>query len=755
MPKIPPNARTTSLTQTVAQARQSGFLGRLGQAVRYAIAGVTPEVWFSPDQPMIPVAPQAAGRQFDYPVGANLFYTPRGSELTSFEQLRMLADNCDLVRMAIETRKDQLSGLSWMVGNVDPDKDAPDDPQTKSVVDILRRPDGLHSWQEWLRMLVEELLVIDAPTIYPRKRKNGEHYAFELLDGALIKPLVDAQGRSPLPPSPAYQQVIKGLPAVDYTRDELLYVPRNPRVHKFYGFSPVEQIILTVNIALRRSVSQLQYFTDGTVPAAFASVPAGWTPQQIEQFQEYWDTLIEGNQARSRQVRWGPDGSKLTMLREAPLQDSFDEWLARIVCFCFSLPPTAFVKQMNRATAQQQQESGLQEGLGPFKGWVKSVMDHLIQDRLGNPQLEFRWQDQAPVDPQIQATVLTSYQKQGNYSVNDVRAKLGEDPINEDWANAYVIITASGATPLEDLIQQSKLKTEQAANPPEPVPGAPGAAGKPAADGTAKPKPPAGDTEKLAKSIDEPLDAHGEAIKAAMLTALSVVRDDAVARLTKAEKAADGSKKPDKATEIAAAVDYSGLTLAFDDTQNALQAVAADGSRTEVAKLVAEMPDIATELESRGIDFMNHEDPNAIKWASTRAADLISSDGDGGMLVDATRNMIRATITQALENGQTLGELAEKLADSYAFSEARSELIARTEVRNAREQGAYFGAKGVGMEQKKWLLSNDEGICPVCEANAAQGYIPITKRFSSGDQAPLAHPRCRCVAAYRRKPKED
>ncbi|MDE2468925.1 MAG: phage portal protein, partial [Bradyrhizobium sp.] len=253
-------------------------------------------------------------------------------------------------------------------------------------------------------------------------------------------------------------------------------------------------IILTVNIALRRSVSQLQYFTEGTVPAAFANVPAGWSPQQIAQFQEYWDTLIEGNQARKRQVIFGPDGSKMTMMREAPLQDVFDEWLARIVCFCFSLPPTAFVKQINRATAQQQQESGLQEGLGPFKGWVKEVIDGLIQNQLGQPQLEFRWQDQAPVDPQIQATVLTSYQKQGNYSVNDVREKLGEDPIAEDWANAYVIITASGATPLEDLIEQSAVKTEQAKNPPEPPPMngvQPGKPGVPAPAGTATPgKPP-------------------------------------------------------------------------------------------------------------------------------------------------------------------------------------------------------------------------------------------------------------------------
>lgn len=422
-----------------------GFRARLSDAVRYAIAGVTPDTWMSPDQPMQPTEPQAAGRQFDYPVGANLFYTPRGEELTSFEQLRMLADNCDLVRLAIETRKDQIAGLTWTISNANPKKQVPNDPATREVERILAKPDGIHTWQAWLRMLVEELLVIDAPAIYPRKRRDGSHFAFELIDGSTIKPLIDSQGRAPLPPNPAYQQVLKGLPAVNYSRDELLYLPRNPRVHKFYGFSPVEQIILTVNVALRRQVSQLQYFTEGTVPAAFATLPEGWTPQQIAQFQEYWDNVVEGNEARARQVRFAPEGSKITLLRDAPLQDVFDEWLARIVCFCFSLPPTPFVKQANRATSEVQQATALTEGLGPLKVWVKELVDNLIQRHLGCTHLCFNWKQSTAVDPQIQSTILTGFQRTAVYSVNEVRTKLGEKPLPQDWANKRVVITPTSA----------------------------------------------------------------------------------------------------------------------------------------------------------------------------------------------------------------------------------------------------------------------------------------------------------------------
>lgn len=765
MPKIPANARTQDMSATVAQARRSGFLTRVGQAVRYAIAGIGPDTWMSPDQPVQPLAPEAQGRQFDYRVGANIFYTPRGTELTSFEQLRALADNCDILRAAIETRKDQLAALGWMIGNVDSDDDDQDDPATKQVTAVLKKPDGIHTWQSWIRMLVEELLVIDAPTIYPRKTRGGGLFAFELIDGSTIKPLIDAQGRSPLPPSPAYQQVLKGLPAVDYSRDELIYTPRNPRVHKFYGYSPVEQVILTVNIALRRSVSQLQYFTDGTIPAAFATLPPTWTPQQIAEFQEYWDTVMEGQQARNRQVRFGPGDSKITLLREAPLQDLFDEWIARIICFVFSIPPTPFIKQMNRSTSETQQETASSEGLSPLKTWVKELMDHLIQVHLNQPQLEFRWIDQAPLDPAIQATILTAYQKQGVYSINDMREKLGEDPLTEDWANTYLIITATGATPVADMLEQSAIQTENAKNPPPPQMVGPDGKPVPPAKGAAKPK--AGAVKKAAHTDeplndDEPLDKRGQKIKSAIETALGLVRDSAIAALKPAEKAAsDDRENSDSgyteayAAEYVSGIDLSALTLAFDDVKNSLEVVAADGARHQIMQIVADEPAIAADLKARGIDFMDHEDPKAIEWADSRAAALIGTDAEGGLLSDATRNMIRATVTQGLESHQTLAELADALKTAYAFSEQRAELIARTEVRNAREQGAYHGAVGVGMHQKKWLLSNDEGVCPVCEANAAQGYIPIKKRFSSGDQAPLAHPRCRCVAAYRRKPKEE
>ena len=66
--------------------------------------------------------------------------------------------------------------------------------------------------------------------------------------------LLDETGRRPVPPAPSYEQVIHGRPWRLLSDAELIYLPRNRRPHKAYGLSPVEQIVLTVNIGLRRQV---------------------------------------------------------------------------------------------------------------------------------------------------------------------------------------------------------------------------------------------------------------------------------------------------------------------------------------------------------------------------------------------------------------------------------------------------------------------------------------------------------------------
>ena len=192
--------------------------------------------------------------------------------------------------------------------------------------------------------------------------------------------------------------------------------------------SPVEQIALTVNIALRRDASTLDYYRAGSSPDAFATLPKEWTADQIRSFQDYFDALMSGNLARRRQTKFMPADFKLIEARQPPLKDQYDEWLARIICYAFSVPVSPFVSQVNRATSETLRQQATQEGLVPLKAWVKNALDHVIQDCMNEPGLEFVWVGDDAIDPLEQAQTLQILVGAGIKTREEARADLGLGP---------------------------------------------------------------------------------------------------------------------------------------------------------------------------------------------------------------------------------------------------------------------------------------------------------------------------------------
>ena len=403
---------------------------RKSQRLQKNLKSVSNDAWFGPSQPINPVAQvNAFGRQFAFQVGSNLNYTPRATEPIKAADLRLLSENLDILRAVIETRKDQICVLDFDIIKKDGSKG---DARCDALKEFFTYPDKENDWATWLRILIDDLLVIDAPTLYVNKTIGGEVYALEIIDGASVKVLIDEKGRSPVPPDASYQTVFYGVPAVDYTKEELIYRPRNKRSYKLYGFSPVEQILMTVNIALKRQLSQLQYYTEGNIPSAIMSTPETWTLENIKLFQEYWDSILEGNTAKRRHAIFTPHGVTINPTKENPITDQFDEWLARIVCYVFSVSPQAFAKQSNRATAEVNKQTADEEGIIPLKIYVKSLIDYIINNHFGYKDIEFSFVTEQNVDPEIQAKIDDLNIRNMTATINEVRESRGLDPLSDE-----------------------------------------------------------------------------------------------------------------------------------------------------------------------------------------------------------------------------------------------------------------------------------------------------------------------------------
>ena len=415
--------------------------GAVSGAVGGLIKGVS-EAWFGPLQPIQPMAPpEVKGRAFDYPFGMNLSFVPRGEAGqggVTFQTLRDLSDptrgGFDLLRLVIETRKDQMSAQPW---KIQPRKDKESNATLKRAAELTDRwgdsPDGEHDWLAWQRLLVEDLLVIDAPTVYLAPFKNGEKRP-EVVDGATIKRLVREDGRTPVAPDPAYQQRLKGMAAVDYSTDELIYFPRNPRPDRIYGMSPVEQVLMTIDIALRRQLSQREYYSAGSIPDLLLGVPEGWTLDQIKQYQQYFDALLSGNTEERRRARFVPGGLKPFSPKENNLKDEYDEWLSRIICFSFSISPTALIKQVNRASGETMEQTAQEQGLEPLKLYWRSLMNRVMRGCFSDGGLfEFAFEDEEIVDPEVKATVYsTALGKKAWMTLDEVRERHGLQPATDE-----------------------------------------------------------------------------------------------------------------------------------------------------------------------------------------------------------------------------------------------------------------------------------------------------------------------------------
>ena len=129
----------------------------------------------------------------------------------------------------------------------------------------------------------------------------------------------------------------------------------------------------------------------------------------------------------------------------------------------------------------------------------------------------------------------------------------------------------------------------------------------------------------------------------------------------------------------------------------------------------------------------------ASRYADKMAAELVTQ------VTDSTRDMIRERVVQAIDNGWSQKELTDDLIDSRAFDPGRAALISGYELGSALEAGNMLGWQASGVVSgKQWLTAGDDLVSDECQMNADQGVIPLDDEFQSGDDAPLAHPYCRC-----------
>ena len=522
-PNLPAGATTIGTDALMAQtglAMQQTY----GNNVALPRAPFSATVPFGPGNPIIPGAINpinpATGRpeprRYEYQVAQNINIVP--TRLVPFSTLRDAADSIDILRRCIEVTKSKMNGLQFdiVLGADASEKIAAESggdhvramakarekytDEINRMREFWENPDKAngYTWQDWINIAIEDILVIDALAVYPQPTVGGDLYGFQILDGATIKPLIDDRGMRPMSPNAAFQQILYGFPRSEFaateedpkadgefTSDQLAYMVRNRRSTTVYGFSPVERALPLADIYLRRQQWIRAEYTDGVMPELMFTTDEDWgtNPDLLLAYERILNDDLAGQTEQRKRARLLPKG--LTpIVNEGygeKFKDTLDDYLVTSICGHFGVQPSeiGFSPKGGLGGAgysEGQAENGEALGIGPLANWISKQLTNLSYTYLGMPrELEFKLLTSERKDTEENARKNEIEVRSGGKSINERRSELGLPLLDTPQADMPILATG-GAVYLfspDGLIDAATASIAPTLSGPDATPDAP------------------------------------------------------------------------------------------------------------------------------------------------------------------------------------------------------------------------------------------------------------------------------------------
>lgn len=520
---------------------------------------------FNPGVPLVPysidpresASGRPAPRRSEFQVAVNMQLTPQ--RMVPFPILRSAAERVDVIRRCIEVRKSQMLALDWDImltrqsirrimlqDNISTPGEAARVARERFTADMVRlrdwweKPDAFNgqSFSVWLGLLLEEQLVTDAVSIWPRPQGNGEIVSLEILDGSTIKPLLDYRGSTPVSPNPAFQQVLYGFPRGEFTAshsqtpdayraDQLIYRPRYVRSWTPYGCPNTEQALAAADIYLKRMDWIRGEFTDGTTPDTWLKTPADtakMNPDNIRAWEAAINAELAGQDAERRHLRMLPPGyTPEAMANFAEKYNAeMDEFFIKLLCMSFDVMPTEIGFAPNKGLGGKGNQEGeansaFRKAVRPTAVWIGDLLTDISRQYLGMPaELEFKLLGYEVEDQNTEDLVEDMQVKGGRSTINESRTRRGLTLFDFPEADQPFLVTGSGLVFLNGAIAAQAASAAASAVPPAagaPIADAGGPDGAQGAEPTSAtdPRPPTNDPTDDVVEEGDPI-AEGEPV---------------------------------------------------------------------------------------------------------------------------------------------------------------------------------------------------------------------------------------------------
>jgi hypothetical protein len=373
---------------------------------------------------------------------------------------------------------------------------------------------------------------------------------------------------------------------------------------------------------------------------------------------------------------------------------------------------------------------------------------------------EFAFQRRRETDQLKEAQVNKIKFEAGRLTLNEWRELDGEEPLlGFPAADMPFVLNANGVLLTKD--GEGFIALQQKA---------PG--GTESGDGTEQDNPPrARAKQNETQKAGGPTGAHVSGGSLSLRSKVAQHRSEVALRKTFQELKHHAHAALAKAKKV-----RKDNQAAKEDLDNAfwskLLAELHDAWQTDWQSLVPEMRASLEEAASSGVaqgiiglgvdsgSLLTNAQHISAEYAAKRSAEMVGMKYDhNGTLVlnphaewniaETTRNDIREIISDAIANNRSLADvkaaIAKALEEEQIFSEARANMIARTEIAHAQMNGTWEVWKRTGMVTKiRWEAMGPDP-CPECLLND-QKVVEFGHPFPSGaHNTTESHPHCLCI----------
>lgn len=500
---------------------------------------------YGPGWPVAPVTrPEDSElpRTLDYPVGVNYTLQPRvGYEgLMPVKALKAAYTNISEVSSPVNLIIREMSGFMAMLR----------DRKTKQKMKnghpyqwMTLSPDRTVPFNVWMTRYKKSAKIYAAPAFY-MGREQGAITSMEYIDGSTLFLIINSRGNLPSPQevdedvmkfmeriqyglhsndariltsmpqlaqdfltkqrarlqagkplvttTPAYTQIIKGVPFSFWDKDQVYFIPEPPAssVDSPYGETYIERSWSWIQMIAVMTAFELAHYKTGNTPEGLMMMPKDMFPSmtKLASGEREWNArMSDTSQVQHARNRWMPEGTQYIPTKSPDFPEVLYKKAKENILAALGVPASEMGEKPGAGLGGAGFEKGAahdvtRQILEVEKESLEDAFNYVLQ-KDGVDDAEFYMDyPQEEIDPSQQQEDLWNKFSHGVFTLNDVLTTQGKQPIGdpgdpENVANMHMIV--AGTTMF--VIEKIKPNADGIISPQgsQPNPMIPGSGGSP------------------------------------------------------------------------------------------------------------------------------------------------------------------------------------------------------------------------------------------------------------------------------------